>query len=273
MTLETHCGQWIGARDNQEDAVGVSLLGSGGDGAVLLVVCDGMGGHAAGEIASRAALEAFIEAVRGSGCALAEDRLYGGLEAAVEVLAAMAREQPDLVDMGTTLAAVHVHRRDLSWISVGDSPIHLLRRGELSVINDDHSMAPVLDAMAKRGEISEEAARSSANRNALRSALTTDQPPPLVDIGTRRDFLESGDVVLVASDGLQTLSAKEIGAIAARQATWSAAVMVDALLDAVEKRAAAGQDNVSVAVYLHGERRGGFSWRRWLPGRRAANVS
>ena len=97
----------------------------------------------------------------------------------------------------------------VEWVSVGDSPLFLLRRGEILLLNEDHSLAPEIDKLAAAGKMTWEDAKADPRRHFLRSALTG-ADIDLIDRSRRPLALEPGDVVILASDGIHTLSEPDI---------------------------------------------------------------
>jgi protein phosphatase len=219
-------GQHQGARPYQEDSWALRTLG---DGSLLAVVADGMGGHAGGAIASKLAVEAFVHALEQGG------GLADGLQAANEAVGKGAAGQPDLAGMGATLVAAQVRGDEVRWISVGDSPFFLVSAGKLERLNADHSMAPQIDAMLKRGLLTEDEAIHHPARHTLREAVMG-EPLTLIDRGTRRVGPDAK--LLLCSDGVQTLGAKDIEAAAVKP--------VHGLIDAVLAAADEHQDNITV---------------------------
>ena len=112
-----------------------------GDGSLLAVVADGMGGHAGGAVASKLAVDAFVHAVEQGG------GLADGLQDANAAVGEGAAGKPELAGMGATLVAAQVRGDEVRWISVGDSPFFLVSAGKLERLNADHSMAPQIDAL------------------------------------------------------------------------------------------------------------------------------
>lgn len=218
--------QHRGARPYQEDCWALRDLGQAG---LLAVLADGMGGHAGGAVASRLAVDAVVLAMEGGAS------LVRALDAANRAVGERARQDRTLDNMGTTLVAVLVTGDDLRWISVGDSPLYLSRRGRLERLNADHSMAPQIDELVARGVIGAQEAARHPGRHTLREAVMG-RPLTLVDEGIRR--LDPGDLLLVCSDGVQSLGDAQVAA-----AAWgSAAALVDAVLAVREPH----QDNVTV---------------------------
>jgi hypothetical protein len=130
--------------------------------------------------------------------------------------------------------------------SVGDSLLYLLRDGMLKRLNDDHSMGPQIDLMAKNGMLDAEAARTHPQRNCLTSALTGKDIPEL-DCPPRRLELEDGDIIVLASDGLQSVAEEDIASILDSLRPESRDIAT-ALLRAVAAEGVSDQDNTSVAV-------------------------
>ena len=219
-------GQEQGARPYQEDSWAIRTLR---DGAVLAVVADGMGGHAGGAVASKLVVEAFVAAVE-AGHALKE-----GLQAANEAVRAGALGKPELSGMGSTLIAATVKDAEVRWISVGDSPFYLVVDGELERLNADHSMVPQIDAMVARGVITAEEAAVHPGRHTLREAVMGG-PLVLIDEGRRK--LGPGMILLLASDGIESLAHDKIAAAAQHP--------VRALIDRVLAVGAPHQDNVTI---------------------------
>ena len=218
--------QHQGKRPYQEDSWALATLG---DGSLLAIVADGMGGHAGGAVASRLAVDAFVLAVEQGG------GLADGLQDANEAVRLGALGKPDLNGMGATVVAAHVRGDEVRWISVGDSPFYLVSAGKLERLNADHSMAPQIDALVERGMLTAEEAEHHPGRHTLREAVMGD-PLTLIDKGSRR--LVAGDRLLLCSDGVQTLSVEQIAA----QAMRPASVLVEAVLAVAKDH----QDNVTV---------------------------
>jgi len=236
-------GQLLGARDVQEDELGFidgSTLDPDGRHPVV-VVADGMGGHAGGELASRIAVRAFVETYGTQG--KPANRLRAALDRANQAIDKAIRENLSLDGMGTTLVAAAVTADGLEWVSVGDSPLYLYRDGRLKSLNEDHSMAPVIAAMR---EIDPATARGM-NPNELRSALVGFALTK-VDASTMPELLLPGDLILLASDGLDTLDDDEIASIISASRRDGPEAVKDALLAAVAAQDAPAQDNVTVAL-------------------------
>ena len=240
--------QITGKRDYQEDSFGLlderDLGLDRGEHAVLLVA-DGMGGHVGGAIASDLLCKTFVEAYPRSSGPIVE-RLRTCLDEANAAIAAAVAENPALDSMGSTLVAAVAASEGLHWISVGDSPLWLFREGQLSRLNADHSMAPVLAELVAAGRMTAEDAARHPSQHSLRSVVMGDEMP-LIDVSSR--LLEQGDRVVLASDGLLTLDEQEIADILKKTRDAPLEDSAAALIQAVEGAGHPYQDNVTVLLY------------------------
>ena len=219
-------GQHQGARPYQEDSWALRTLG---DGSLLAVVADGMGGHAGGAVASRLAVDAFVHAVEQGG------GLADGLQEANAAVGRTAEGKAELAGMGATLVAAQVRGDEVRWISVGDSPFYVIEAGQISRLNADHSMAPQIDALVARGMLTKEEAEHHPGRHTLREAVMG-EPLTLIDKGSRR--LGPDARLLVCSDGVHSLRDEQILA--------QASLSVDRIIAAVLATAREHQDNITV---------------------------
>lgn len=244
--------QLRGAREQQEDAlaVHVPVAETGARaGESLLVLADGMGGHVGGEVASRMVVDSFCTAYRDSRVPVA-DALRGSLDLANESLADFVAGDPVLQGMGATLLACVVRADGLYWISVGDSPLWLYRDATLQRLNADHSMVPLLQDMVRTGILDGEEARSDPRRNLLRSAVTG-RMIALVDLHGTPLVLRAGDLLLLASDGVETLPEYRLAELLRQAHGEPPETLVVKLLAAVEAAGHPYQDNASVILYRH----------------------
>lgn len=247
----------VGARSRQEDWAAVVPVDraeaseEGGDAAgdadqLIAVLADGMGGHVGGAVASEIACLAFLEVMSGLAGHPAP-RLAGALEAANDAIASAVQLERDLRGMGTTLVGLVVRGDAMSWISVGDSPLFVWRRGQIAQINEDHSLAPMLEQMVAEGRLTPEAAAKDGRRHMLRSVLIG-EPLELIDASQRPLALEQDDCVVLASDGIDTLEDSRIAEVLARHRSDGAAAVAEALLEAIENAGVPHQDNTTVIV-------------------------
>ncbi len=244
--------QWQGARPYQEDAYGtreIDIAGSGEAPALLLVLADGMGGAAGGAVASRIATDAFIGEFAGL-AGTVSDRLRACLDTATARLRQRETEDTRLLGMGTTLVAALHDGRGVDWLSVGDSPMWLFADGGLERLNADHSMAPMLEELVRRGEMTPDQARHDGRRHMLRSAVTG-RPAGPVDRGYRACRLLPGEFLLIASDGIETLPVERI-ARELREARGDAEAAADALDSALRAAAGPYQDNATFLLLSAG---------------------
>jgi protein phosphatase len=240
-----------GCRDYQEDAIATDFpLGAEFGYAVL---SDGMGGHAAGDVASKIVVtEVFSELKFQSSDILKFSENVGKVlkSAAIsanECMAAHASSNPDTAGMGATLVAPVFVRDELYWISIGDSPLYLLRDGKLRQLNEDHSLGPHIDYMVRSGMMSEDVGRNHPDRNALTSVLIG-EAIERIDCPERPFKLKSGDILIVASDGLQFLSDSQISDIVGGNSDLGSAMIAEMLLDELRDLGDPEQDNVCFSV-------------------------
>lgn len=213
----------------------------------LYAVADGMGGHAAGEIASRMAIETLAESLRTSVLAreigdtlAAAERLRRAVADANRKICESIQRHEERRGMGTTLAAVLTVGDGAVIGHVGDSRVYLLRRNDLHRMTSDHSW---VNEQVKMGLLTDDAAQRHPMRNIVTRALGSRQEVA-VEIGVER--LESGDVLLVCSDGLNTMLAdEEIGKILAAHATTPEHACRELITAANER---GGEDNVTAVV-------------------------
>jgi protein phosphatase len=238
----------MGARPYQEDSALVWAPDPDGENDRLLaVLADGMGGHAGGALASRTVCETFLATYLVSAGDPVRERLAAALDAANTAIADKVNEAPQLDGMGSTLIGAAFGDDGLEWISVGDSPMYLVRRDEIAVLNEDHSLAPALDQLAAEGKISAAEARNNPRRHMLRSAVAGDEIE-MVDISRRPLVLHPGDWVVLASDGIHTLEGEEIVRILRGFADDGPHAVAAALIREVEAARDDYQDNTTVLV-------------------------
>jgi PPM family protein phosphatase len=245
-----------GARSYQEDAAAVwqppdDDTGGAEPTRLLAILADGMGGHAGGAIASDAVCTSFeAQYIEQQGSP--RHRLKAALNAANGAIGALVAVQPQLRGMGSTLIGVAFHDDHASWISVGDSPLYLYRRGEMARLNEDHSMAPVLDKLVAAGRLTAEEAEDDPRRHMLRSAVVGEDLD-LVDLSQSPWALQGGDVVVLASDGIHSIADIEIARVVAAYRNDGADATAEALIAAVKDARVSHQDNATVVVVTVGD--------------------
>jgi serine/threonine protein phosphatase PrpC len=223
-----------GKRPYQEDSVFADVLT---DGRTLVAVADGMGGHAAGEVASALALQTLQDA-------LAQGRELGdAFRLANERVHRMATE-PGKQGMGTTMTAVLVDGSQFRVANVGDSRVYVVSASGIRQLTDDHSF--VAEAM-KRGQSKAEA-MATPWRDALTRSIGTEEE---VDVDVFGPFpLEHDSAFVICSDGLyKTLTDDDLRELFVRSGgpRGAAQAMVSAAFDG------GSDDNISVAIAEYGE--------------------
>ena len=204
-------------------------------------------------MASDTVVKAFLESYpKFSGSP--PDRLHSCLEAANTAIAAAVVERPELNSMGSTVVVAAISGRELYWVSVGDSPMWIFRKGwflrrkQLKRINDDHSMVLELERMMKGGYLTEEQAANDSRRHMLRSAIMGGNIP-LRDNPKGPKMLEPGDWLLLASDGVMVLDERKIAKTIGDACAADAQDVATALIQAVEDAKHPGQDNTTASLY------------------------
>lgn len=256
-TVIEHAGErYLGQRDTQEDDLAFAEIPlSAGkyieDNLLCYVVCDGMGGYEGGEVASSSAVAAFIDNLKKQLADQDKKPLSVALRSSVltadKAIAKAKQDNEKLKDMGCTLVSACVENGNkLRWVSVGDSHLYVFRDNKIKKLNQDHSYGAILDEQVRQGSLSAEEAQAATNRNALTSAL---QGEDIEKIDNPADSfsLQSGDIIVLASDGLDTLSRDEIIHTLSDKAAGSAQEIVASLIEAVHKKGAKRQDNTTVA--------------------------
>ncbi|RAK10453.1 serine/threonine protein phosphatase PrpC [Salipiger aestuarii] len=251
LVADAALAQDIGCRARQEDAA-IAHFGCGAASGIA-VLSDGMGGHDDGDLAGRIiAGEMFADlflsdtrrdllhhdarAVFGSALGNANRKLQHHIH------------QGHLSEnTGGTLVSLIVSGDHARWLSVGDSPLWLLRDGTLTRLNENHSMAPQLDLMLAAGEIDAQSARSHAGRSALTSAVTGGSIAR-IDCPDTPLALRAGDLLLLASDGIETLDGDSLRNLLHKWRHKPASDIAGTLLAAVAGTRRADQDNTSVVV-------------------------
>jgi protein phosphatase len=207
--------------------------------APIFVVADGMGGAQAGEVASKAAADAFD---RDLPEAPPERFLRETIEEANRRIHELAKADPSRAGMGTTITAaiVDAQKEEVGIGHVGDSRAYRLRRGRLEQLTRDHSL---VEEMRRKGQITDAQAEDHPQRSIITRALG---PEPDVDVDVQTVPASPGDVFLLCSDGLTTMLDEErIASVLS-----SAGSMRDAVRTLVdEANAAGGRDNITALAF------------------------
>ena len=234
-------------RQNNEDNLGYdSRYG-------IYVVCDGMGGQAAGEVASKMGVDTvltyFREAAQNGnrpqvGAAIESvsaraNALASAIRLANQSIHQAATQYAERSGMGSTIVAVLVERNFFSVGHAGDSRIYLIRQGHIQQLTRDHSL--VMEQV-RRGMLTKEEAEQSEMQNIIIRALGPEETvqPDLDDL-----MAQPGDLVLLCSDGL-TRHVPDDGILEIAQGTMSLQLMADRLIDAA--REGGGSDNITALL-------------------------
>jgi serine/threonine protein phosphatase PrpC len=160
----------------------------------LFAVADGMGGHRAGDVAARTAVESIAEKL-GDG----DEALTKAVREANREVFEKARSNPDLKEMGTTITAMVLRDGTAQLVHVGDSRAYLLRAGELKTLTRDHS---VVGRLLREGRITQEEADYHPQRSVLERAIGIETD---VDVDAHSLDTDPGDRILLCSDGLTNI--------------------------------------------------------------------
>jgi PPM family protein phosphatase len=253
------------ARDHNEDTFLVADLSTGnaslqpevrchevGPRGSLFMVADGMGGAAAGELASAMASDLIYKHMA-TVWATDEDasaerfafRMKEAVELANQQIHNYAYEHPDVRGMGTTVTAAGVNGGDLYLAQIGDSRAYLVRNGEAIQLTKDQSL---MQRLVDAGELTEEEAEQSERRNIILQALG---PDPRVKVDLTRQTLRRGDTLIICSDGLSGLVRREEFSLLARKHP-ELPELCAALIDLANERG--GPDNITVvAAHFEGD--------------------
>ncbi|MFK7940969.1 MAG: PP2C family serine/threonine-protein phosphatase [Roseovarius sp.] len=251
LTYDTAMVIDLGQRARQEDAV-VSDFPKGQPFG-FVVLADGMGGHAAGDVASKIVVtEVFSELKLESGDPdLLEPRiadvLRGAAKHANACVGHYARQHPKAEGMGATLLAPVLIEDRLYWVSVGDSPLYLFRAGELTRLNENHALGAQIDYLVSAGLMSRDEAMAYPDQTCLTSVLIGGEIAQ-VDCRTTPVVMQAGDILIAASDGLQFISDEQIAGVLRFQRNGTAEDISAALTKEVMKLQDPDQDNMSLCV-------------------------
>ena len=184
-------------REKNEDSVLVWQDRAGVD--VLVVIADGMGGHAAGQLASSIAIDVLsqeLEKDGGSGCS--PNRLHSAFLKANSAVLTASRTVPHASGMGTTLTVAALRDGKLGLLNVGDSPAYLIREARAQMITEDHSWAA---EQVRLGVITAIEAKHHPFKHRLTRAVGVWEE---VDAYTAALEIAEGDLLVVCSDGVES---------------------------------------------------------------------
>ncbi len=224
----------------------------------LLILADGMGGHAHGEYASQTAIRYMTDYManllpRFPVKDLMDDEEFRAAlkQGPVEIHRLLRKEglaDPARAEMGTTLTTAYIAWPDLYIVHVGDTRCYLFRDGKLQQLTTDHTVAQYL---ADAGQMTPDRSKNGSLQHTLWNSVSAAQTPPEPQV--KHELLQSGDSVLLCSDGLtRHLTTEEIAKILGSESSVSE--KSNRLIDDTNRRG--GRDNISVVI-------GHFEGRRY----------
>ncbi|WP_137700727.1 PP2C family protein-serine/threonine phosphatase [Marimonas lutisalis] len=240
-----------GRRERQEDAIVADF--PAGNSMGFVVLSDGMGGHHAGDVASKIVVtEVFSELKLQSGDIREMehkigDILQNAMFGANDCVGIYSKECGTDAVMGATLLVPVLIENRLFWLSVGDSPLFLFRGEKLRRLNEDHAIGSQVEYLVSNGLMLRDEALNFPDQNCLTSVIVGDKIPQ-VDCSAAPVELLGEDILIVASDGLLVLSEDEIAETIASAQNWPAADISTALMRRIEDVDDPFQDNVSICV-------------------------
>lgn len=234
-------------RQAQEDSHDIAVMTPNGD---VFVVCDGMGGHVGGKMASSIAVRSIIEHLKKERYASPYEAMDGALQYANMQILGYANEHPELKGMGTT-ACILILQDDCAYIAhVGDSRIYLYlgKEKQLHRITKDHSFVQTL---VDAGQIKDEEAEHHPNKNRILKALgIKPELQPTFNYQNKPILPKNGDIFLICSDGLSgMISEKTIASVLASKMSLEQKgnMLIDKALKG-EDGYPGGQDNITVEL-------------------------
>jgi protein phosphatase len=266
MRLRVGAATNIGrVRELNEDAF-VSRVNDG-----LFIVCDGMGGAPAGEVASQMAVDAIVAQLdRPQPAAVAAPnplgylgqthRLVEAVRRSNQFIYSQAQQDPERAEMGTTVVSAWIRHHVASVAHVGDSRAYLWHDDRLEPLTRDHSL---IEEQVRAGLIDREESRLASNRNILLRALGRE---PDVQVDANEVPLQQGDYLLLCSDGLTGMVPEPFLGKAIIELRHPQRIC-DYLIDTANEQG--GEDNITVVIVeVMGSwwRRLSDRWRRQLDG-------
>lgn len=164
----------------------------------LFIVADGMGGHKAGDYASRFCVEFFTQHIRNSSQTSPITLIEEAINATNEAIYKMSKEQVEFEGMGTTFVVATIFKNEMYVANIGDSRLYVID-SQIRQITEDHSL---VQAMVNTGELNRDEARAHPNKNIITRALGVNEiaQPDFFEVELSR-----GDIVLMCSDGLTNM--------------------------------------------------------------------
>lgn len=207
----------------------------------LFIVADGMGGHNAGDYASKCTVETVVGEIRNSFEKNPTIIVKKAIETANRKIRELAAADENLLGMGTTLVVATVIGKYLQVANVGDSRLYLLGKHGIRQITRDHSL---VEEMIRLGGLSREDARRHPDKNIITRAIGAKDE---VEAEFFTEELELGDIILMCSDGLSNmLEDKEIEKIVQNEELEELKQKAEALINAANNNG--GKDNIAVVL-------------------------
>ncbi|MBO0448357.1 Stp1/IreP family PP2C-type Ser/Thr phosphatase [Enterococcus sp. MJM12] len=201
ISFQTDVGK---KRNSNQDYVAIFKNKAG---ITLAILADGMGGHQAGDVASKMAVEGMGEKWQETTLTSPEKAcswFVAAIQNANEAVYNLGQEKIELQGMGTTIVCVAVFEEEFALAHVGDSRMYLVRDHEITQLTEDHSL---VNELVRSGEITKEMAATHPRRNVLTRSVGM---PGSVEVDIASHFYKAGDYLLLASDGLTNMLADDV---------------------------------------------------------------
>ncbi len=206
----------------------------------LFIVADGMGGHNAGDLASKYCVESVLEYIKVSREQTYVSVLESAIQHANDKLLEKAEEDSELVGMGTTFVAATVENNQMLVANIGDSRLYVLD-DKITQITKDHSLVEI---MVENGEIEPQDAKHHPNKNVITRAVGA-------SIKCNPDFFEvelnEEDIVLLCSDGLSNMMEDEDMLQIVNEATHDFERAAKTLVERANDNG--GKDNIAIIIF------------------------
>lgn len=188
-------------RTQNQDSFQIEQLGRN---TLLCVICDGMGGAKSGNIASTLAVDVFVQEIKRIWTSSIDQEkidqmLRGAVKLANFTVYDQAAQFEEFYGMGTTLAAVLIHGKNVTVVNVGDSRVYAVDKQGIHQLTKDHSLVQM---MVERGDLTPEKAKSYPGKNFITRAIGTEA---VADCDLFHHQVERGDCLLLCSDGLSNM--------------------------------------------------------------------
>jgi protein phosphatase len=205
----------------------------------LFIVADGMGGHNAGDYASRFCVEFFTEHIKNSDITSPIALIEEAITVTNDKLYEKSKQQADYEGMGTTFVAATICDNVMYVANIGDSRLYVISN-EIIQITEDHSL---VQAMVKTGELDKDEAKSHPNKNIITRALGTNETaqPDFFEVE-----LDEGDIVLLCSDGLTNMLNDETIEKIIRENADNLQAATEILVKQANENG--GKDNITVII-------------------------